>query len=347
MKKLKRILSIDGGGIKGIIPGTILVALEEKLKNKTGNPDVRIADYFDIIAGTSTGGILSCMYLTPNEDGRPKFTAEEILNLYLKKGNKIFDIPFFFKLKNFGGILDEKYPSKSIEELLESYLGDTKLSDLLKPSLITSYDMHSRKSVFFRQQNAIKNKEDDFLLRDVARSTSAAPTYFELAHISSLAGKMYPLIDGGLVANNPALCAYSEARKIFSSKSEKIIASDMVIFSIGTGVSKEHYEYKDVKDWGMVQWIKPLLDVLFSAGSETINFQLEQIFDANDVSNQYIRIQSELPDYVSTDMDNVTEENLKALHGFGKMLVLDNEAELDKLVDMLIQEEQERKDIVT
>jgi patatin-like phospholipase/acyl hydrolase len=66
-QKMTRILSIDGGGIRGIIPGQILVILEEKLKAKTGNENARIADYFDLIAGTSTGGILTCAYLTPDK----------------------------------------------------------------------------------------------------------------------------------------------------------------------------------------------------------------------------------------------------------------------------------------
>ena len=87
-QKLTRILSIDGGGIRGIIPGQILVILEEKLKAKTGNAEARIADYFDLIAGTSTGGILTCAYLTPDKESplRPKFDAPQVVDLYLNNG---------------------------------------------------------------------------------------------------------------------------------------------------------------------------------------------------------------------------------------------------------------------
>ena len=85
-----RILSIDGGGIRGILPGQILVALEKKLAALTGNADARIADHFDFIAGTSTGGILTCIYLCADDKGRPRFTSQQAVDLYLQQGNSIF-----------------------------------------------------------------------------------------------------------------------------------------------------------------------------------------------------------------------------------------------------------------
>ena len=87
--KLTRILSIDGGGIRGILPGQILVSLENKLKSIDNNPQARIADYFDLIAGTSTGGILTCLYLSPSdtEPSRPGFSAERAVDLYLNRGD--------------------------------------------------------------------------------------------------------------------------------------------------------------------------------------------------------------------------------------------------------------------
>ncbi len=346
MKKFKRILSLDGGGIRGIIPGRILCVLEKKLQDRTQNPEARISDFFDMIAGTSTGGILACICMIPDEKNKnkSKFSAEEILNIYLKDGSEIFHTPFFQKIKNLGGIFDEKYPAKNLEKILKNYMGDVKLSQLLKPSLITSYDMTRRKPIFFRQQKAKKDKSKDFRIRDIARATAAAPTYFELAHIRSISGEMYSLIDGGLVANNPALCAYAEAREIFSIKEKKkITASDMVIFSIGTGENKKPYLYDNVKDWGMVDWIKPILDILFSAGPETVDFQLKQIFEANNKISQYFRIKSALPDSINPEMDDTTDENIKALDDFGKTLAYDNDDELERLLDMLLMEDNEEE----
>ena len=103
-----RILSIDGGGIRGILPGQILISLEEKLKTKSGDPLARIGDYFDLVAGTSTGAILGAAYICPNEEGRPKFSAQEAVNFYLEDGDEIFDVGFWRSIGTLGGVNDEK-----------------------------------------------------------------------------------------------------------------------------------------------------------------------------------------------------------------------------------------------
>ena len=85
------VLSIDGGGVRGIIPGTILTFLEAKLQELDG-PDVRIADYFDIVAGTSTGGLVTAMLTAPDKEGRPLFAAKDINDFYLRHSPKIFPV---------------------------------------------------------------------------------------------------------------------------------------------------------------------------------------------------------------------------------------------------------------
>ena len=104
-----RILSIDGGGIRGIIPGQVLIALEQKLQQLSGDPNKRLADAFDLIAGTSTGGILTCLYLCPDQGTkRPKFSAAQAVDLYLQHGDNIFDVSLFKSIESLGGITDEK-----------------------------------------------------------------------------------------------------------------------------------------------------------------------------------------------------------------------------------------------
>src|SRR6187455_2166280 len=109
---MKRILSIDGGGIRGIVPGQILVNLERKLKEQSGDSNARLADYFDFMAGTSTGGILTCIYLFPNPSDpyRPRFSAEDAVNLYAEEGGGIFHIPFWKTLESFWGLNGERFP---------------------------------------------------------------------------------------------------------------------------------------------------------------------------------------------------------------------------------------------
>jgi len=332
-RKLVRILSIDGGGIRGIIPGQILVTVEEKLKARTGDENARIADYFDLIAGTSTGGILACAYLSPdqNDPARPKFTAQEVVNLYLERGNNIFSVPLKHKITTAGGTLDEKYPSADLEEALNDYFGDIRLSQLLKPCLITSYDITRRQAHFFTQHDATKRKGWNYYVKDVARATSAAPTYFECASIRSLTDISYPLIDGGVFVNNPAICAYAEVHHKFN-----MTAKQMAILSIGTGYEKQSYDYNQAKNWGMLAWIKPLINIMMSGVSDVVDYQLREIYDAVKAPGQYLRINTTFPITVNADMDDASQENLSALKELGTETAQKFDSQLDKFINLLM-----------
>lgn len=176
-KRIK-VLSIDGGGIRGIIPGTILNYIETEIQRLKGD-DVRLADYFDLIACTSTGGILTCCYLIPDENGKSKYTAKYALDIYLDKGAHIFQLGAWQNIKSLFGIARPKYSTDSIEGELKNYFQDTKIFDLRRPCIVTSYDSSNRKTLFFNQADKDKYPESNYLVRDVARATSAAPTYFK------------------------------------------------------------------------------------------------------------------------------------------------------------------------
>jgi len=333
MPDLYRVLSIDGGGIRGIIPARVLIEVEAKLQQRSQNPDARIHDFFDFIAGTSTGGILTCIYLCPDPDrpGRPRFDASQALDLYFERGDEIFDIPVWHRIKSgLGtGLTDEKYPADGLEEALEDYLGDLKLAELLGPCLITSYDLKRRKTHFFKQHRAAEPNRN-FLVRDVARATSAAPTFFECARVKSDANISFPLVDGGVFANNPTLCAYAEVRKQFDKR-----AADMAILSIGTGEHRKSYAYSEAKDWGLAGWAKPALEIMMSGVSETVHFQLDQIYDAVGAPDQYLRLDAKLPPS-TTEMDNVDAENLAELREIGAEIAIQNDARLDAFIDLLV-----------
>ncbi len=343
-EKLTRILCIDGGGIRGIIPAQILVALEKKLRNATNNPQARIGDYFDMIAGTSTGGILTCFYLMPDKVNptKPLYKAEDAVDFYMQHGGNIFSVPFSHKVRTMGGLTDEKYPAKNIENALQSTFGKTTLKELIKPCLITAFDVFEGKAHFFRQHEAIKNEGDDYYLTDVTRATSAAPTYFESPFVQSMSGVTRPLIDGGVFANNPAMCAYAEARKMkFSPGKHNPTAMDMLLVSIGNiGTNKMGFQHQKVKNWGIIEWIKPLIDIMMSGVSQTVHYQLLQLFKAEDVTKQYVRIDPEL--YTAkADMDDASPRNLAALKEAGtRASELDDiQDKLDRIVKLLISEE--------
>ncbi len=346
MTKKITILSIDGGGIRGILPGVILAYLEERLQKKEKNKDARLSDYFDLFAGTSTGGILTCMYIAPGADGRPLFTAPEAVDLYLKNGEKIFSRPYWYKLRTLFGLFGAKYPVTNIERILKSYLKDTTLEDVLKPCLVTAYDIVQRKTVFFNKTDTInvEDKIHNYRMRDIARSTSAAPTYFKPVKIESLFGAPLYLIDGGVFANNPAMCAYAEARttefsKVFNrlDKPDYPNAKEMIIVSIGTGSHSDAYNYKKVKKWGIACWAMPIINILMSSNAETVHYELNQMFNTIKPPDQadYYRLEPTVGT-ASNQMDLATPENMHALEEAGKTFIADNEKMLDRIADLLI-----------
>jgi patatin-like phospholipase/acyl hydrolase len=327
-----RILSIDGGGIRGILPGQILVHLESYLQTQSGNPSLRLADCFDLIAGTSTGGILTCIYLLPdlssrpvNGKHRPKFSAQDAVDLYLNYGDDIFTVPLFKRIASLGGLTDERYPSTVIEKTLSQYFGDTRLSQLIRDCAITSYDIAEREVVVFNSRDNREGKRPDkeFFVRDVARATSAAPTYFEPANIIAGDRSVRPLIDGGVFANNPSLCAYAEL-----ATSAKGI-EDVALLSIGTGGVEKSFSYSETKNWGALGWVKPLIDITLSGVAEAVDFQLGKLYEAAGRSKQYVRINPKLGANTSADLDNATIPNMRRLREDGDKAYADNAQRLE------------------
>ncbi len=337
MKKVK-ILSIDGGGIRGILPGVILKRLEESLQRLDNNSELKLSDYFDFIAGTSTGGILSCLYLMPDDKGKPKYSAEEAVDLYIKHGSEIFDRTLFRRITSGDGIIHEKYSDHAIYKLFEEYFGDETLDNLVKPCLITSYDITDRRSVFFTSVDAKADNIYNFKVKDVARATSAAPTYFQPAHIKSMSDQLYTLIDGGMFANNPALCAYAEARKINFGSINKPSAKDMIIVSLGTGSVRKQYHYDKFRSAGEIEWLEPVIDILMSGSSETVDYQLRQMYltlDNPADQADYYRLEPGLKEACS-EMDIATTDNINNLYQAGLAYVKENAKLLDHIASRIL-----------
>lgn len=377
--KKVRILSIDGGGIRGIIPAVILNYIEKCIRTnikteaqksiKKTFPEaaldaflernVRIGQFFDLVAGTSTGGILTCLYLCPpppeNGANPNLLKGTDVIELYEKFGDEVFTNPFWRRLTSGFGITDPKYNSTPFEEITRRFFGERKLSELVKPCLITSYDIEDRKAVLFtsndaRQQNYSDTK--DFYVRDVARATSAAPTYFKPARVWNVLGAPFDLIDGGLYANNPALCAYAEARKIdFSQfdkrKKDKPAAEDMLIISLGTGSVKSPYNYEKMEGAGAIAWIEPVIDILMSSNSETIDYIVKQMFETLQPADceDYHRLEPQLRNADSA-MDNASPENIKNLKADAYEFISHHVGIIDEIAEKLLVNGSEKKALI-
>ncbi|WP_264687059.1 patatin-like phospholipase family protein [Wolbachia endosymbiont (group B) of Rhopobota naevana] len=306
----KYILSVDGGGIRGIIPAIILAEIEQRTR-KT------IAEIFHLMAGTSTGGIVIAGLCKKDKQGNPQYSANDLVELYQKYGSYIFKSSFFRR-----SILSwfncTQYPHKNIEFVLDKYFGDDTLQNTLSHLLITSYDIHNNCPFFFKSW---KEDKDFVKLKDALRATTAAPTYFTPKRLK-ISQTERVLIDGGVFANNPAACAYASGKRLFPN-------DEIILLSIGTGGTDRSIKYANSRKFGKIGWIKPLLNVMFASGLDCVDYQLEQVID-----DKYIRIQSQLK-VASTEMDNITLKNIKSLQQEANAMIEDNQKLIDKLCDFI------------
>jgi uncharacterized protein len=319
MADFLKVLSIDGGGIRGVIPATVLAEIENRTQS-------RIAELFDLIAGTSTGGILALGLVKPSSDDatRPDFAASELAELYEKEGTRIFARSPWHQVLALDNLLDEKYDAKGIESVLVDYFGDVLLSDALTETLVTSYELETREPWFFARHKARSTPDSDFSMRFVARATSAAPTYFEPEELKVTTAHG-ALVDGGVYANNPAMCAYVETKKLHPD------VDDVLVVSLGTGQHTRPIHYAEAKDWGLAHWAKPILDVVFDGVSDTVDHQMKVLCRDSDAGDpRYYRYQTEL-NIGSDDMDNATRTNIAALKQKAHELIEAQGASLDRL----------------
>jgi len=309
-----RILALDGGGIRGLIPALVLDAIEQQL----GQP---IAGSFDLISGTSTGGILAVGLTTPGANGRPKYAPAALADLYRKEGGRIFHSTMGHKLTSLFSVNGPKYDAGGIEGVLNDYFGEARLKDSLTDVLVTSYEIDQlRDPFFFSSRMARSNPAYDFPIRLVARATSAAPTYFPPLKLTANPGDTHPyyaLVDGGVFANNPALCAYAEARATDGAR-------EVLIVSIGTGQREDSIPYDRARGWGLAGWARTIIDVVFDGVADTVDYQLKQMLPALPAGNlRYFRLQAKLDDN-ETAMDDTSPANLGRLQATAQRLVADN-----------------------
>lgn len=321
--RVKKILSIDGGGVRGIIPAMLLAEIEAQ----TGKP---IAELFDLVVGASTGGILALGLVAPDKKvpAKPRYTAEQFLGFYLEESHEIFDKSLFYKITR--GIFTRRYHAHALEKALKRYFGHTMLSEALKHVVIPSYEIHGRFTAFFKSRDVHTKKiEKDVLMRDVARAASAAPTYFVPKKIKAYPGASF--IDGGVFANNPAMCAYAEAKEIFPDD------DDLLVVSLGTGNPQLTIEFGGVRSWGLLGWARPLWYILMDGSSDVVDYQLNYVLPDRESAKRYYRFQIELLEKGTEKLDDGSEANLNALVKLGQELLDANREDIRKLCRQLVE----------
>jgi patatin-like phospholipase/acyl hydrolase len=292
----KYVLSCDGGGIRGAASARFLELLEEHTGKK-------IQDIFDLFAGTSTGAIIAVGISVAEMSGS---TLSELYNY--DNSNTIMDKSIwdrYLRLK----LEEPKYDGKGKRKTLEKYFGDRLLKESRKPTLVVTYDIEARKSAVLKStdNNQIKAVE-------AVDASSAAPLYFPPVRV----GNRY-LIDGGVIANNPAMCAYAEAIKLWPEEKIKLL-------SLGTGKLIRKIDGEEAMGYGALGWVNH--DLLGIVMDETVvEYQAKTILGKN-----YLRINSNLDD-VNDDMDDCSRQNIEALKQFGERWFEANKAALSTFFD--------------
>lgn len=279
MRQTKFVLSIGGGGIKGKIASRFLKHLEKELGEPIGN-------VFDLLVGTSIGGLLCSSYSNGRYNAR--FTDDGIFNKY--NYTRIMSGGIVNKILGPLGLYP-KYNGK--RKVIDQYLRGIGYSNSNKNIMIIAYDVTNDKPHFFKSWDCKPN----LLVADVVDASSAAPGYFPPVYIN---GNYY--MDGGIAVNYPEDCAYAEALRLWGPE------QDIRVLSIGTG--KVRRQIKPKSWWGLGEWVLQgdVLSLLFDGEKGSEEYKLEQSMKA--MNHKYLLVDGFIN---NNSLDDISDDNVKLL----------------------------------
>jgi patatin-like phospholipase/acyl hydrolase len=278
-----RVVSIDGGGIRGVFTAVLLERLLVAVP--------KLLDKVDLYAGTSTGGIIALCLASGK-------TPTQVRDLYEKKGPEIFDDSWLDDLKDLGGLSGADYNNKNLKKFLTAEFGQAQLKDLATRVLVSSFDLDNEdpdprkrewKAKFFHNFKGSDSDGNERVL-DVAMRTSAAPTQFP-----SFQG----YVDGGVVANNPSMAALAQLLDQRTSGGAMADLDEIVLLSLGTGTPLQFVKGQDL-DWGYAQWVKPLIKLMLDGSVCIPDYQCRQL-----LHDRYHRLAPKFPPDVAIGSDDV------------------------------------------
>jgi len=264
MSKKFRILTLDGGGLRGVYTAHILKRIQE-------DEGINFSDYFDLITGTSTGAILAGALAT-NQN------INDIIDLYKNEGKNIFSSKFCPIKKYLGisipfipclniGLFTRKYSQKILKMQLENIFKEKTMSDTNTNLMLFSTDIANGVPHVFKSPYDSEFTRDKYVkISDAILASTAAPIYFN----PYLLDNKYLLADGGLWCNNPSICAVSEAKNRFGK-----VFNEVELLSIGTIEGKSYFEIKRTKHllkkqfWGLIGWKTKVIDITLNLQSMT------------------------------------------------------------------------------
>jgi predicted acylesterase/phospholipase RssA len=326
------ILSIDGGGIRGLIPALIVQELERRLTPE-GEPRANLADYFDLFVGTSTGGLIALGLTAVDEETKELLMdGAALAQIYRDRdeGQAIFQRSTTQKLLSGFGWLRPKHSDRKLEQVLKSHFGNTRLAGARREVVAVAYDMTKRRPHFFKRYRAREGGARDSTMVEAAMATSCGPTYFPSYKVNDDA-----MVDGGVFAANPTMAAIAEALKRTEDPAD-LKPHELLVVSLGTGVHEKEsgFANKQVRRWGKIGWMWPqkgelaLLEAIFDGQSEAANHWAHMIVNQPrkqpseeeiGTGPRYYRFQADLPPGYA--MDDARPKRLDGLEEAAQNLI--------------------------
>jgi uncharacterized protein len=338
------ILAIDGGGIRGVIATRVLAHLDRLLADRPGAP--ALGEAFQLVAGTSTGGLLALGLTVPRPGAEAPLSAADLVDLYEgAAGRRIFDRPWVRRLPLVGAAIDlvlPKYSPRALRAVLSDQFGEATLADSVTAVMVTAYDLSERRPIFFKGR---RRKPTAARVVDVGLATSAAPTYFP-PH--ELAGRA--LVDGGVFAANPTVAAIVEALKRTEGPGA-LRPHDLLVVSLGTGRHETSYRPAETRGWGAADWAlprrgadPPLIGAMLDGQSDAadhwahvlLNHEPGEPIASRDrigAGPRYFRLQVDLPRPVA--LDDASPASVALLGERADALIEARATELAALADAL------------
>lgn len=270
-----KVLSIDGGGIRGLYSAKLLETFEQRFGTRT-------VDQFDMICGTSTGGLIALALALG-------FSAAEVVAFYHKHGPRIFP-----PHRRIWGLVPQilgrgKYSNQALKRTLDELFGDKRIGDAKSLLCVPSYSItHGRPYIFrYDHDEGDLGRDNNVLCADAALATSAAPTFFPIVEITGAFGQ---LIDGGMAANNPALVGLMESLRYFVGAEKAYPRAQVLSIETLRVPSKMHVQR--ILGKGAVLWREDLVNSFMEGQTQLTNHVLRELHKAQSVPFDYLRIPS-------------------------------------------------------
>jgi patatin-like phospholipase/acyl hydrolase len=292
-----RVLCIDGGGMRGIVPASFIDVLE----TMSGKP---VTELFDLFVGSSTGALLALGLNVPDEKGKQKYSARDIIKLYDDCGPIIFHKERGL-LGWVAGVFKPAYDPSGLEGLLAKYFGETTLAEAIRHVAVPAIHLEDMRMEIFTRRAAQSSADNNFSMRSLVRAATAAPTFFPAALISSSNGaRLGTYLDAATSTNNPALIGLAEAGVVKAN-------DRVVMVSLGTGNISKPIDAMRARQWGELGWVQAVFDLQNDAQSSyTENVLKDFLIDSK--RDTFFRFQIGLRD-MPVAMDETRKDHLDEL----------------------------------